>query len=93
MAEIELWVETSRYALSKMGGGLGGRTEAPWRKLLEAGRIVGLEGEEWGKVVEATLGVKSDEDWEGVMLEVVRFTEMGREEVGQVLKTRSDLVW
>ncbi|KAF7792494.1 hypothetical protein EIP86_003535 [Pleurotus ostreatoroseus] len=85
-AECELWAETSRVALARMAG----RSEAPWRPLLQAARVVGAQGEEWTRVVDATLGPTTDEEWERVMVDVVGFAELGREEVSQVILTRMD---
>lgn len=87
MAECELWAETCRLALAKSGAG---RTEAPWRGLLEAGRIVGADGEAWTKIVDSTFGVLNDEEWEKVLIEMVGFSELGREDVGQVIRSRTD---
>ena len=87
MAECELWAETCRLALAKTGAG---RTEAPWRGLLEAGRIVGADGEAWTKIVDSTFGVLNDEEWEKVLTEMVGFSELGREDVGQVIRSRTD---
>ncbi|KAK7694298.1 hypothetical protein QCA50_001480 [Cerrena zonata] len=87
MAESELWAETCRLALAKSGTG---RTEAPWRGLLEASRIVGADGEAWRKIVDSTFGVLNDEEWEAVLTEMVGFSELGREDVGQVIRSRTD---
>jgi RAD50-interacting protein 1 len=89
-AECELWVETSRGSLVGMPGLTGSRTEGPWRRLLEAGRLCGLEGEDWRKVVLTTFGAHDDEKWEEVVVSVIGFSELSREEVSQVLRTRSD---
>lgn len=85
-AECELWVETCRHALSRAPA----RVEAPWRSLLQAARVVGAEGELWEKVVDATFGTASDQDWEAAMVDLVGFAELTREEVGQVIRTRTD---
>ncbi|OCH88619.1 RINT-1 family protein [Obba rivulosa] len=86
-AESELWAETCRIA---MGRGERTRTEAPWRQLLQASRLLGLDGVMWQKAVDTTLGVSSDHDWEEVMLELVGYSELPREEVSQILRTRTD---
>lgn len=85
LAECELWVETCRLALHGPG-----RVEAPWRSLLQAARIVGAQGDEWQKVVDVTLGTATDEEWEAVVLDLVGFAEIGREEMGQIIRTRTD---
>lgn len=89
--ECELWLETSRAALS--GGNGGGRgvtrlVEGPWRRLVEAGRLLALQGPEWERVTGLTFGTSRDEDWEQGILEVVGFSELRRDEVQTVLRTR-----
>ncbi|KAI0706059.1 RINT-1 family protein [Cytidiella melzeri] len=86
LAECELWVETCRHALAKASV----RAEAPWRSLLQAGRIIGAQGEAWMKIVDATLGTGSDGDWEAVMVDVVGLAELSREDVSRVIRTRAD---
>ena len=91
--ECELWLETSRVALS--GGGGGGRVvarlvEGPWKRLVEAGRLLALQGSEWERVKALTFGTSRDEDWEQGVLEVVGFSELRRDEVQTVLRTRTD---
>ena len=86
LAECELWVETCRHALAKSAA----RAEAPWRSLLQAGRIIGAQGETWVKLVDATLGTNSDSEWEAVMVDVVGFAELTREDVSRVIRTRAD---
>ena len=87
LAESELWVETCRVAL---GRGERTRIEGPWRKLLQASRLVGLEGQAWQTAVDVTLGVTGDAEWEDSMIETVGFAELSREETGQVLRIRTD---
>ena len=87
MAECELWAETCRLALSRAGAT---RAEAPWRTLLQAGRLVGIDGDQLQKVSAATFGATQDHDWERVLIEVIGLSELSREEVGQVLHSRSD---
>lgn len=90
LAECELWIETCQRAV---GGGLpGGRTrvEAPWLKLLQAARLVGLEGDIWDKVVASTFDVKNQEGWEGVMRSVTGHSELSRDIVGRILRCRED---
>ncbi|KAJ6626859.1 TIP-1 family-domain-containing protein [Mycena sp. CBHHK59/15] len=89
-AECELWVETCH---SGLGGALSGgrnRVEAPWLKLLQAARLVGLEGETWGMVVHVTFGTQSEEEWEDVMMDVTGLNEVSRDEVQRILKSRVD---
>ncbi|KAJ6604224.1 TIP-1 family-domain-containing protein [Mycena vulgaris] len=89
-AECELWVETCQ---SGLGGALSGgrnRVQAPWLKLLQAGRLVGSEGDSWEKVGNVTFGMQPQEEWEDLMLEVTGACEISREEVQRILKTRDD---
>ncbi|KAJ7693622.1 TIP-1 family-domain-containing protein [Mycena rosella] len=89
-AECELWVETCQ---SGLGGALSGgrnRVQAPWLKLLQAGRLVGLEGDAWDNVGRATFGTQGQEEWEDLMLEVTNASEIPREEVQRILKSRDD---
>lgn len=87
LAESELLVETCQIALSPADRN---RAEAPWRQLLQASRLIALEGNQWQKVVDSTFGVTADQEWEDVMLDIVGTTELSREEVSQVLRTRED---
>lgn len=70
----------------------GGRTrvEAPWLKLLQAARLVGLEGDIWDKIVTSTFGAKSQEEWEGIMRSATGHSELSRDVVGRVLRCRED---
>lgn len=94
LAECELWVETCQGAVS--GGGHGGlpggrgRVEAPWGKLLQAGRLVGLEGDVWEKIVDSTFGVSTQAEWEEMMRNTTGFSELSREVVGRILRCRDD---
>ncbi|KAJ6501627.1 TIP-1 family-domain-containing protein [Mycena vitilis] len=89
-AECELWAETSQTGL---GGALSGgrnRVMAPWLKLLQAGRLVGLEGEPWERVGHIAFGTHDEAEWEDVMLEITGTSELPREEVQRILKCRDD---
>ena len=90
--ECELWVETSRAALSGGGGGRGitRLVEGPWKRLVEAGRLLALQGSERDRVKALTYGTARDEDWEQGILEVVGFSDLRRDEVQTVLRTRMD---
>ena len=88
--ECELWLETSRAALSG-GRGVTRLVEGPWRRLVEAGRLLALQGSEWDRIKSLTFGTVGDEDWEQAILEIVGFSELGRDEVQTILRTRTDL--
>ena len=89
MNECELWLQTCRLALrgsvktSRM-------VEGPWRKLVEAGRLIVVQGPEWERIKGLTFGTAGDEDWERSILDVVGMSDLTREEVGRVLQTRVD---
>ncbi|GBE78415.1 hypothetical protein SCP_0113030 [Sparassis crispa] len=57
LAECELWVETCRLALARDERA---RAEAPWRPLLQAGRLLCVEGEAFAKVTDKCFGVAGD---------------------------------
>jgi len=88
LAESELWAETCRIALGRLGSV---RTEAPWRALLQAARIVAADGEGWRQIKDNTFGTAEDEEWENFMTASVGFCELPREEVGQIINTRTDV--
>ena len=87
--ECEVWVETSRAALNGAGGrGVARLVEAPWRRLVQAGRLLALQGMEWDRIRDFTFGTAGDDDWERGILEVMGFSELRRDEVQTVLRTR-----
>lgn len=87
-AESELWVETSQGGLAGALGGGRNRVEAPWSKLLEAGRLIATEGPAWDKAVDFTFGARSADEWDAAMVEITGFSELSREEVGRILRRR-----
>ncbi|KAF7367286.1 hypothetical protein MSAN_00790600 [Mycena sanguinolenta] len=89
-AECELWVETCHSGLRGALSGGRNRVQAPWLKLLQAGRLVGLEGEPWDRVGRATFGPQDQMQWEELMLETTGANELQREEVQRILKSKGD---
>ncbi|KAL9715938.1 hypothetical protein Ac2012v2_000382 [Leucoagaricus gongylophorus] len=90
LAECELFLETCNAALA---GGLPGgkvRVEAPWSKLLQAGRLVALEGDLWDEVVNSTFDASDQEEWEEIMHTVTGHSDLSRETVGNILRRRND---
>ncbi|KAF7306558.1 hypothetical protein MIND_00447100 [Mycena indigotica] len=85
-AECHLWVETCQTGL---GGALGGgraRVERPWLKLLQAGRLLGLEGDSWDKARDATFGARSADEWEELMLDLTGASQLTLEEVQRIVR-------
>ena len=89
-AECELWVESCHTALAGVLGGGRQRVEAPWAKLLQAGRLIGADGTAWDSITNTTFGIASEEDWENLMLETTNHVELGREDVCRLLRRRDD---
>jgi RAD50-interacting protein 1 len=88
-AECELWVETCNVALAGAVSDLGReRIENPWRGLLTAGRLVGLDDDSWKEVVDVTSRMSNDDEWKAVLDAIVGFCDLSREVVQQVLYTR-----
>jgi RAD50-interacting protein 1 len=85
-AECELWVETCQAALASSA--TRNTIEAPWLKLLQAGRLVGLEGSDLRKALDETFGAHGDEAWEAFLLQLVGVCEFGRDVVGIILNLR-----
>lgn len=90
LAECELWVETCHVVLAGSLGGGRERIEAPWAKLLQAGKLASAEGEVWNALLDATFEARTVENWEVEMTRIVGAVELGREEVARVLKRRED---
>ena len=62
--------------------------DGPWRRFVQAGRLLALQGVEWDTIKDLTFGTAPDEDWERGILEVMGFSELRRDEVQTVLRTR-----
>jgi hypothetical protein len=87
--ECEVWVATSRAALTGAGGrGVARIVEGPWRRLVQAGRLLALQGTESNRIKVLTFGTTGDDDWERGILEFMGFSELRRDEVQTVLRTR-----
>ncbi|KAI0281623.1 TIP-1 family-domain-containing protein [Russula aff. rugulosa BPL654] len=74
--EIELWVETCRLALP----GAGERVEVPWRRLVQAGRILGADGELWMRILKLSFDDVGLEEWEARMSREIRMIARTRED-------------
>ncbi|VDB92161.1 unnamed protein product [Peniophora sp. CBMAI 1063] len=79
--EMALWAETARGALPA-----GVRAEAPWARLVQAGRVVGAEGDVWEGVLRVASGFYGLDNME----EYVGGTELSEEEVGMIVGVRAD---
>jgi len=86
LRESELWVETCRLALP----GAGERVEVPWRRLVQAGRILGAGDKAWTQILKASFDDRSPEEWETRVTELIGGAELSREEVCMIARTRSD---
>ena len=88
--ECELWLETCRAALGGGGRGVARLVEGPWKGLVEAGRLLALQGTERDRIKALTFGTAGDEEWEQGVLELVGLSELRRDEVETVLRIRTD---
>ncbi|KAI0308040.1 TIP-1 family-domain-containing protein [Multifurca ochricompacta] len=84
--EGELWVETCRLVLPEAGE----RVEVPWRRLLQAGRILGADDEDWAQILKVSFDDLGQEDWELKVTELIYGAELTREEVRMIARTRED---
>jgi len=89
-AECELWAETCNIALAGRLSGGRHRVEMPWLRLLQAGRLVSLEGEEWVSIKIAVLRDMSEEEWIKNMVKLVGISELDKDEVCKVIQRRED---
>ncbi|KAH9050479.1 TIP-1 family-domain-containing protein [Lactarius hengduanensis] len=83
--ESELWVETCRIALPDAGE----RVEVPWRRLVQAGRILGANDEAWEQI----LGVSFDnlgQEWGPRITGLIDGADLTREEVRMIARARAD---
>ncbi len=84
--EIELWVETCRLAIP----GAGQLVEVPWRRLVQAGRVLGADDEVWMRILKISFDDVGQEDWETRMMELMDGVELSREEIRMIARTRED---
>jgi RAD50-interacting protein 1 len=84
--ESELWVETCRLALP----GSGERVEVPWRRLAQAGRVLGADDEVWMQILKLSFEDVNVEEWETRVADLVGGTELSREEIRMIARTRED---
>lgn len=85
-SECELWVQTCHTALA---GSAGVRVDAPWGRLLQAGRILGAE-EEFRELVQSTRRERDEQKWRELMLGLTGEAELSRNEALEVMRLRSD---
>jgi RAD50-interacting protein 1 len=86
--ESELWVETCRLALADAGE----RVEAPWRRLVQAGRILGAEDQVWAQILKVSFDDLDKEGWEHKITKLIHGAELSREEVRMIARTREDCI-
>ncbi|KAI0257312.1 TIP-1 family-domain-containing protein [Lactifluus subvellereus] len=84
--ESELWVETCRLALPDAGD----RVEVPWRRLVQAGRVLGADDEAWAQILKVSFDDLGQEEWEHKATELIHGAELSREEVRMISRTRED---
>jgi hypothetical protein len=85
--ESELWVETCRIALPDAGE----RVEVPWRRLVQAGRILGANDELWEQILRLAFD-DLEQEWGPRVIELIDGADLSREEVRMIAKTRDDCV-
>jgi RAD50-interacting protein 1 len=84
--ESELWVETCRLALP----GAGERVEVPWRRLAQAGRVLGADDEIWVQILNILFDDVGIEEWEPRITDLIGGTELSHEEIRMIARTRED---
>jgi hypothetical protein len=84
--EIELWVETCRLALP----GAGRQVEVPWRRLVQAGRVLSADDEVWAQILKVSFDDAGLEEWETRTMNLMDGVELSREEFRMIARTRED---
>ena len=84
--ESELWVETCRLALP----GAGERVDVPWRRLVQAGRVLGADNEVWTRILEVSFDDVGMEEWENRISGLIDGADLSREEIRMIVRTRED---
>lgn len=82
--EARAWTDACRAALP---GQPARRVEAPWARLLGAGRLVSLEGGEWERAVGVVFA--SDEEYETCALEL-GVEDVSRADAREIVRARDD---
>lgn len=86
--ESELWVETCRLALP----GAGERVDVPWRRLVQAGRVLGADDGVWTRILKVSFDDVNMEEWENRISELIDGADLSREEIRMIARTREDCV-
>jgi len=89
-SEYQLWVESCQVALHSALGDSKARVETPWRRLLQAGRLLSAEEDVWTAILDATFGRQSDDEWEHAVHGHLGSLQLDREDVAKILQMRED---
>ena len=89
-SEYQLWVESCQVALRGTLGDSKARVETPWRRLLQAGRLLSAEGAVWTAILDATFGMQSNDEWERTVYGHLSPLQLEREDVAKILQMRED---
>ena len=83
-------MESCQVALSRTLGDSKARVETPWRRLLQAGRLLSAEGDVWTAILDATFGMQPDDEWEHTVYGYLGPLQFEREDVAKILQIRED---
>jgi hypothetical protein len=78
-------VETCRIALPDAGE----RVEVPWRRLVQAGRILGANDELWEQILRLAFE-DLEQEWGPRVIELIDGADLSLEEVRMIARTRDD---